>query len=450
MKARVAIVDDEIKLLRALKRALELDGYHVFDFSDPRQGLDFILKQEVDLVISDIRMGGLSGIELLGRIKQSKPELPCILMTAFSSVETAVTAVKLGARDYLLKPFELADFKTAVSKALSRKKILTGNYHGMQPIIGNSAAMRKIENIIEKISDTSSTVLVYGESGTGKELIARAIHQNSQRQNKPFIAVNCSAIPEQLFESEMFGHKKGSFTNAYNDKPGLFKDAEGGSLFLDEIGDLPITNQAKLLRVLQDGGFKPVGSNQQLQADVRVIAATNKQLHKEVEDGNFREDLLYRLTIVEIELPPLRQRRSDIKELADYFINLYADRHGRQIDGANEAFYATLIEYDWPGNIRQLENCVERAVILKRSGELTPEDLNLPQPSQAFSSITGAEQELDNGTTLNTTIDRIEENIILQALDATGWNFSKAAGTLGVTRQNLHYKLKKYGIKKEE
>lgn len=450
MKARIVIIDDEIKLLRALKKALELEGYEVHDFSEPVTGLEFVLKREVDLVISDIRMNGLSGIELLGKIRNSKPALPCILMTAFSSVETAVTAVKLGARDYLLKPFELADFKEAVNKALIRPANQSaGNKgsKGSKPIVGNSEAMRRIHSLIEKISDTSSTVLIYGESGTGKELIARAIHQNSNRSEKPFIAVNCSAIPEQLFESEMFGHKKGSFTNAYNDKHGLFKEAEGGTLFLDEIGDLPITNQAKLLRVLQDGGFKPVGSNQQLQANVRIIAASNKLLRKEVEIGHFREDLLYRINIVEIELPPLRQRRSDIKELADFFIKIYAERHSRQISGAGSDFYATLLEYDWPGNIRQLENCIERAVILKRSGELTVEDLSLPQPQ---GSSADSDKDFDNGAPLNTTIDRIEENIILQALEAAAWNFSKAAGILGVTRQNLHYKLKKYGIKKED
>lgn len=447
MKARIVIIDDEIKLLRALKKALELEGHEIHDFSEPYAGLEFVLKREVDLVISDIRMNGLSGIELLGKIRHSKPELPCILMTAYSSVETAVTAVKLGARDYLLKPFELADFKEAVNKALIKPRNQQGGSKGSKPIVGNSEAMRRIHSLIEKISDTSSTVLIYGESGTGKELIARAIHQNSNRSEKPFIAVNCSAIPEQLFESEMFGHKKGSFTNAYNDKHGLFKEAEGGTLFLDEIGDLPITNQAKLLRVLQDGGFKPVGSNQQLQANVRIIAASNKLLRKEVEVGHFREDLLYRINIVEIELPPLRQRRGDIKELADFFIKIYAERHSRQISGASSDFYATLIEYDWPGNIRQLENCVERAVILKRSGELTVEDLSLPQVQ---GNSADSDKDFDNGSPLNATIDRIEENIILQALEAAGWNFSKAAGTLGVTRQNLHYKLKKYGIKKEE
>lgn len=444
MKARVVIIDDEIKLLKALKKALDFEGYEVFDFSDPLAGLDFVTKRESDLVISDIRMSGMSGIELLGKIKQARPALPCILMTAFSSVETAVTAIKLGATDYLLKPFELGEFKEAVHKALA-KPVNSGLNVAGKTIIGNSEPMRRIHCLIESISDTSSTVLISGESGTGKELIARAIHLNSRRCNKPFVPVNCSAIPEALFESEMFGHKKGSFTNAYTDKHGLFKDAEGGTLFLDEIGDLPVSSQAKLLRVLQDGIFKPVGSNSQLHANVRIIAATNKTLRKEVQNGCFREDLLYRINVVEIEVPPLRVRRSDIKELADFFIRYYCDRHGRSISGASEDFYNTLIEYDWPGNIRQLENCVERAVILKRGGELSSADLSLPDSHHESNDELA---DSDDGLPLNTTINRMQENIILQAIESAGWNYSKAAATLGVTRQNLHYKLKKYGIKK--
>jgi len=444
MKARVVIIDDEIKLLKALKKALDFEGYEVFDFSDPLTGLDFITKRESDLVISDIRMSGMSGIELLGKIKQARPDLPCILMTAFSSVETAVTAIRLGASDYLLKPFELSEFKEAVSKALARPASSGLNVAGKK-IIGNSEPMRQIHRLIESISDTSSTILISGESGTGKELVARAIHASSGRAGKPFIAVNCSAIPEALFESEMFGHKKGSFTNAYTDKHGLFKDAEGGTLFLDEIGDLPVSSQAKLLRVLQDGTFKPVGSNTQLHANVRIIAATNKVLRKEVQNGCFREDLLYRINVVEIEIPPLRMRRSDIKELTEFFIRFYCERHGRSISGGSDDFFNALLEYDWPGNIRQLENCIERAVILKRSGELSSSDLSLPDDRHDFSDETG---DSDDGLPLNTTINRMEENIILQAIEAAGWNYSKAAATLGVTRQNLHYKLKKYGIKK--
>ncbi|HNX74141.1 MAG TPA: sigma-54 dependent transcriptional regulator [Candidatus Rifleibacterium sp.] len=446
MKGRIVLIDDEVKLLQALKKALELEGFEVYDFADPQKGFDFICSREIDLVISDIRMSGLSGIELLGRIKKVKPELPCILMTAYSSVETAVTAIKLGARDYLLKPFELAEFKQAVYQVFNGKNHAIKGSVPSKNIIGSSEVMHRIHEVIASISDTSSTVLIYGESGTGKEMVARAIHENSLRSEKPFVPVNCSTIPEQLFESEMFGHKKGSFTNAYNDKHGLFKEAEGGTLFLDEIGDLPISNQAKLLRVLQDGSFKPVGSNQQLQADVRIIAATNKVLDKEVQSGNFREDLLYRIKVVEIGLPPLRQRRSDIKELAEFFISFYALRHSRNISGCDESFLQALHDYDWPGNVRQLENCIERSVIMKRTGRLTLSDLNLPAEAELVNPVALNDQSLP----LDQTIERIEENLILQALEVSGWNYSKAAATLGVTRQNLHYKLKKYGIRKDE
>lgn len=445
MKGRIALIDDEIKLLQALKKALELEGYEVCEFSEPQKGYDYIISHEIDLVISDIRMSGMSGIELLGRIRKTKPDLSCILMTAYSSVETAVTAIKLGARDYLLKPFELADFKQAVKQAILSKHNVVRNSAPTRRLIGNSEPMQKIHKLIANIADTNSTVLISGESGTGKEMVARAIHEHSKRSDKPFIPVNCSTIPEQLFESEMFGHKKGSFTNAYTDKYGLFKEAEGGTLFLDEIGDLPVSNQAKLLRVLQDGSYKPVGSNNQLQANVRIIAASNKILVKEVQAGNFREDLLYRINVVEIELPPLRQRRGDIKELVEFFIDLYNIRHSRNISGYDQSFLQTMIDYDWPGNVRQLENCVERAVIMKRTGQLTASDLSLPTDR---TELPGG--DADQGLPLDQTMEKIEENLILQALEAVGWNYSKAAATLGVTRQNLHYKLKKYGIKKDD
>jgi DNA-binding NtrC family response regulator len=385
----------------------------------------------------------MTGLELLGKVASMKPQLPCILMTAFSSVETAVTAVKLGARDYLLKPFELADFKDAVKKALSLGS-QDPDIDGNETLIGTSKVINEVKRLIEQISDTDSTVLITGESGTGKELVARAIHRNSKRKDMPFVPVNCSAIPEALFESEMFGHKRGSFTGAIADKPGIFKDADGGTLFLDEIGDLTLPNQAKLLRVLQDGSFKPVGMNSTVTANVRVISATNKDLSEEVKSGNFREDLLYRINVVEIDIPPLRRRKDDLRVLTSHFIKRFALRHNRNVEDGTTEFYSSLENYDWPGNIRQLENCIERAVIMKRSGELEPSDLKLPDKDEDKFS-----RELDVEVPLQDTMNKIEENLIRQALDSAGWNYSKAASLLGVTRQNLHYKLKKYGISKE-
>ncbi len=448
MKHKIALVDDELKLLKALKKALELEGYEVFDFSSPFAALEFLQKRQVNLVISDIRMAGMSGIDLLGKINSLKQPPACILMTAFSSVETAVTAVKLGAKDYLLKPFELSDFKNAVKNALfDHSEVGKTDSDDQKNLIGSSEEMRKVKQIIENISDTDSTAIIYGESGTGKELVARAIHRSSRRNARPFVAVNCSAIPESLFESEMFGHKKGSFTGAIADKPGIFKDADGGTLFLDEIGDLTPGNQAKLLRVLQDGSFKPVGANQSLNSNVRILAATNKNLKEEVKSGLFREDLLYRVNIVEIHIPPLRKRKNDIAELARHFIRQFAQRHSRAIIDGSDDFYRKLEDYSWPGNIRQLENCIERAVIMKRSGMLEPQDLNLPPVDEQDSTLAGIDELASQP--LQETMNRIEESIIIQALETARWNYSRAAANLGITRQNLHYKLKKYGIAKD-
>lgn len=436
MKNNIVIIDDETKLLKALTRALELDGYKVFPFHNPIEGLEFILSRSIDLVISDIRMSQMSGLELVQKVIENLPHMPCILMTAFSSVDTAVTAVKMGAKDYLLKPFELSDFKEAVHKALTEQK---SNEFSENHIVGKSPELKKIHNLISQISDTDSTVLICGESGTGKELIAKSIHSNSPRAKNEFVAVNCSAIPEALFESEMFGHLKGSFTSAHSEKKGLFREARGGTLFLDEIGDLPIANQAKLLRILQDGTYKKVGSNTQEVADVRIISATNKKLKEEVSKGNFREDLLYRINLVEIDLPPLRMRKEDIGSLAEYFVKKFANKHSRNISKVDKSFIQKLKAYDWPGNIRQLENSIERAVIIKRSGDLTADDIELPKENNTIF-------EIDYSAPLQKTISQIEQKLLEQALKTAKGNYSKAASTLGITRQSFHYKLKKYGL----
>ena len=446
MKSKIVVIDDEIKLLKVIKRALEIDGYEVFDFNNPFTALDFIKQREFDLVISDIRMAGMTGLDLLNNIRAIYPQKPVILMTAYSSVETAVTAVKLGATDYLLKPFELSELKEAINKILEKVSEQKSNENIVHKIIGNSSEILKIQEIINNISDTESTILITGESGTGKELVANCIHQLSPRSDKPFVPVNCSAIPETLFESEMFGHKKGSFTGAITDKKGLFKEAEGGTLFLDEIGDLPLSTQAKLLRVLQDGTYRPVGASSQIKSNVRVLCATNKNLSEEVKKGNFREDLLYRINVVEIELPPLRNRKGDIKILAEYFINQFSIKHNRKIKGASPDFFELLNNYSWPGNIRQLENIIERAVIMRKSDILDSSDIRLPSNSDESSSLSIP----DTGLPLAETIDKVELSLINQALQSTKGNYSKAASLLGITRQNLNYKLRKYKINKED
>ena len=449
MSRKIVLVDDEGKLLQALKKALEREGYEVFDFAHPQRALDFILTRPPDLIVSDIRMPGLSGIELLSRLGAEGIHVPCILMTAYSSMETAVAAVKMGACDYLLKPFELSDFKAAVKRAL--QNIVEEPAAGpIEPtIIGGSAGMKEIVDLVTRIAETESTVLLQGESGTGKELIARLLHTRSHRRDRPFVPVNCSTLPEALFESEVFGHVRGSFTGAVVDKAGLLAEAEGGVLFLDEIGDLAPLNQAKLLRVLQDGQFKRVGEARQQGSDVRILAATNKDLRQEVKAGRFREDLLYRLNVVEIVLPPLRQRLEDLSELVTFFLDKFGKKHRRGVVTAVPELLKHLTRYDWPGNIRELENFLERAVILSRSSTISPADVILPAPGNGNSNSAQTGRSIDLQGSLDATMDQIELELIVRALESVQWNHSRAAAILGVTRQNLHYKIKKYKLDQE-
>jgi DNA-binding NtrC family response regulator len=465
MGGRIVLIDDEARLVRGLKKALEFEGFEVADFTDPQAGLAFIRQSPPDLVVSDIRMRGMTGLEILEHVVHSVPQVPVVLMTAYSSLETAVAAMRLGARDYLLKPFEIETFTAAVRRVLAAETSdgedrTVGPEGGSQRpvIIGRSAGMRRVLSLIERVATTDSTVLLQGESGTGKELAARALHTGSRRADRPFVAVNCSAIPDALFESEVFGHVRGSFTNAFTDKVGLFQEADGGTLFLDEIGDLPLVNQAKLLRVLQDGSFKRVGDVRPLSADVRVIAATNRILQQEVGQGRFREDLLYRLSVVEIDLPPLRERHDDLPALVEFFLQRFARKHRRPLLASSSELIAHLQRYHWPGNVRELENHLERAVILHRGGALAPVDIPLPagrhgpaasgvDPATDDAPVVDPAAVAGNGS-LTETMDRIEEKLIRQALATTGGNFSRAAAMLGVTRQNLHYKLKKYRIRK--
>lgn len=446
MAARIVLIDDEIRLLRALKRALETDGHEVFDFSNPQDALQFIRTRPPNLVVSDIRMPGLSGLDLLEIIAREIPDLPCLLMTAYSSMETAVTAMRLGARDYLLKPFEVGDFKAAIRRVLEMTPG-AGNGEGKLPlVIGASRVMHDVADLVERVAETESTVLLQGESGTGKELLARTLHLRSRRSQQGFIAVNCSTLPEALFESEMFGHVRGSFSGAVADKSGLFAEAEGGTLFLDEIGDLAVANQAKLLRVLQDGTFKRVGDVRQQQSNVRVLAASNRDLVADVKAGRFREDLLYRINVVEIRLPPLRERMEDLPALVGHFLSRFSVKHRRPLLEAGPDVLAHLRRYRWPGNIRQLENILERAVILQRSGPLSPADLPLPAEDPL---VTGP-SELHLDVPLDEAIERIELETIIRVLRTVNWNFSRGAERMGITRQNLHYKIKKYGIRRDD
>ncbi len=448
MPNRIVLIDDEVKLLRALKKALELDGHEVCDFSQPDGALKFIIERNPALVISDIRMPGMSGLDLLAKLGELHPRPPCILMTAYSSIETAVTAVKLGARDYLLKPFEIADLRAAVRSVLAAAHA-DAEATFVSPVTpaGHSQAIRKVLDLIDRVADTESTVLLQGESGTGKELAARTLHARSRRSSGAFIPVNCSAIPENLVESELFGHVKGSFTGAFADKDGLFHEASGGTLFLDEIGDLAQPSQAKLLRVLQDGVVRKVGDTRAFPVNVRIVAASNRDLRAESMVGRFREDLLYRLSVVEIRMPPLREHPEDIPDLVDVFLRRFAERHHRPLLVPVEAALALLARHSWPGNVRELENVIERAVILKRVGdELLPEDLPLPATPAGRGEVGSAPP---GGLPLDTAREQLEVDMIRRALETAGYNYSQAAEILGVTRQNLHYKLKKYGLRKD-
>ncbi len=448
MSKKILLIDDEVKLLQALKKALEREGYEVFGFSDPAAALDFALQRDVDLIVSDIRMPGLSGLELMSRLGAAGRNIQTILMTAYSSVETAVTAVKMGARDYLIKPFEVSDFKQAVRKVLETAAANGSESSSSTPyeIVGHSPAIRQVLDLIERVADTESTVLLHGESGTGKELVARALHARSRRRDCPFVPVNCSTLPETLFESEVFGHVRGSFTGAVGDKIGLLVEAQGGTLFLDEIGDLAPANQAKLLRVLQDGTFKRVGDSRTMTANVRVLAATNRQLRQEVGAGRFREDLLYRLAVVEIGLPPLRERCDDMAELVAHFLRRAAVKHHRPLPTYDESLIRHLMTHAWPGNIRELENYLERAIILNRGDTLSPEAVPLPRPAAEQPQSTREQPLPGVEGNLGETIDRIEQELVMRALETARGNHSRAAEILGVTRQNLHYKIKKYRL----
>ena len=440
-KQRIVLIDDEAKLLRVLGKALRLEGYDVEEFSAARSALESLLAAPPDLVVSDIRMDEMDGLELLAELARAGCPSPCMLMTAYSSMESAVAAVKLGARDYLLKPFEVGEFKSAVRRILHERPLPGPS---AQPtIIGSSPGIQGVLDLVSRVAGTESTVFLQGESGTGKELVAHLLHAGSRRKDMPFIPVNCSAIPEGLVESELFGHVKGSFTGSVATRIGLFEQADRGTLFLDEIGDLALNNQAKLLRVLQDGSFKRIGDVQPRKVDVRIIAATNRDLKQEVAAGHFREDLLYRINVVEIDLPPLRDHLEDLPQLLDHFLRVFCTKHQQPLAGYGPDLLRHLSTSTWPGNVRELENMVERAVILKRGRDLTPADFPLSRSSEPGPGISA-------DMSLGDTMEHIECDFIRKALDKVGWNYSQAAGLLGITRQNLHYKLKKYGLSKDQ
>ncbi|HMK36226.1 MAG TPA: sigma-54 dependent transcriptional regulator [Desulfomonilaceae bacterium] len=448
----VLIVDDEKNYLVVLEDLMIDEGYEVMTASSAADALEIIAGVPVDTVLSDIKMPGMSGIELLDKINASDPDLPVILMTAFAEVDQAVNAMKKGALDHIQKPFDNNQVRRAVARGVEKRSLMKniryletelGTIWGN--IIGTSKAMDRVFSVMKRVADTPTTVLISGESGTGKELIARGIHKASSRNQAPFVSINCGALPENLLESELFGYEKGAFTGANTLKQGKFEYASSGSLFLDEVGEMSLTLQVKLLRVLQEQEFQRVGGNKDIRVDVRIIAATNKDLKEEVDAGRFRGDLFFRLNVVHIVVPPLRERRSDLPILVAHFLNKFGEKLGRSVKDVDPDVMSSFFRYSWPGNVRELENVLERALVLCREGTITPEDLP-PEIRESPEIEDGLDNLLSWEKGLVETLDAIEERMIRHALKKAGNVQAQAAKTLGVSRSNLQYKMKKYGL----
>jgi nitrogen regulation protein NR(I) len=473
-KKQILVVDDEANLRRVLAAQLVRDGYEVHTAEDGEAGLAFLREHHIDLVISDLRMPRLDGMELLRASLREDPHLPVVLITAFGTVDTAVEALKTGAFDYVTKPFDKDEVRAIVQKALrtrdlsSRDASPAGQPAAAGParfgLIGSSSSVQELYSVIGRVADTPTTALITGESGTGKELVAHALHESSSRAKKPFIKVNCAAIPKTLIESELFGYERGAFTGAVTAKPGRFELAAGGTLFLDEIGEVPLESQVKLLRVLQEHEFERVGGVRTIHVDVRLVAATNRDLKKAIASGEFREDLYYRLNVVRIELSPLRERRSDVPELVAFFIEKFNQRLRKQVRGVEPAAMDKLAQYDWPGNIRELENVIERAVLFADQATIGVDDL-LPQladmgPEAEAVLSTGESPDADPTNEalsaeglkaqVKAATSKIERRLIERALTQTSGNVTHAARLLKISRKGLQLKMKELGLRERE
>jgi two-component system response regulator AtoC len=442
---RVLVVDDDPVNVQLIAEVLGRDGARVLTSTDPVTVLDKAASERFDLAILDVRMPSLHGVDLLKKLKSRNPDLPVIMMTGFGSVDGAVEALGAGAADYLSKPMNIEALRVAVQRALSRVEVEPGSIpedESEDAIIGRSPAMVEVYRTIARLAPGKSTVLLHGESGTGKEVVAREIHRHSPRREKPFVAIDCGALPETLLESELFGHVRGSFTGAIADKTGLFEDASGGTLFLDEIGNISAGLQAKLLRVLEEQQVRPVGSNHGRPIDVRIIAATNRDLEGGVREGSFREDLYYRLNVVALALPPLRERKEDLPILAQHLLKRTARELGRPPAGLSSDAVAVLSEYDWPGNVRQLAHVLERALVLTQGGAITAADLPL---EIRVAGVPAKEELLADRPTL----EQLKRRYIRQVLEETKGNISRSAAILGVDRRSLYRMLERYKIPRE-
>jgi two-component system response regulator AtoC len=478
-KPRIVLADDELNLRKVLGAILQRDGYQVLEAADGEQALSLV-DNSVAALITDLKMPRLDGMGLLRKVTVDFPEVPVIMITAHGSVDSAVEAVKLGAFDYIEKPFEQSQIRQVVEKAIKQHEVdrraprrdLAKSGSGRYGLVGRSPLLEQVFGVVEKVADTPSTVLITGESGTGKELVARALHAGSSRKDGPFIKINCAAIPKTLVESELFGYEKGAFTGAVGSKPGRFELADQGTLFLDEVGEIPVEMQVKLLRVLQESEFERVGGIKTIKVDVRLVTATNRDLQKEVGNGNFREDLFYRLNVVPIHLPPLRERKGDIPLLVEHFVSKFNERLKKSFVRVEDDALERLMLHPWPGNIRELENVLERTMLFTegpsiRARDLPPELLPpaLPPPPVTASASGGTpERPLEPGSSRPTEMpkpgslkemvrqetERLERELIQRALDETGGNVTQAARKLKISRKSLQNKMKEFGLRDRE
>ncbi|HWP91740.1 MAG TPA: sigma-54 dependent transcriptional regulator [Thermodesulfobacteriota bacterium] len=454
-KSKILVVDDEPGMREFLEIMLQKDNYVVETASDGSEAIHKIEGDLFDLAVVDVQMPVMNGIEVLKRVNEKSPETTVIMITAFASHETAIEAMKLGAYDYITKPFKIDEIKLVIKKALDKKRLERENSrlrkeletkYGFGNIIGRSPSIVKVFELIKRVSELKVNVLITGESGTGKELVARAIHYSGTRHEGPFVPVNCGAIPETLMESELFGYRRGAFTGAIRDKKGLFEEASNGTIFLDEIADLPLHLQVKLLRVIEEKSIRPLGSSEPIPVDVRVIAATNKKLEEEVSKGRFREDLFYRLNVIKIVLPPLRERKEDISPLAIHFIGKYSREMGKDIRGISPKALEILESYHYPGNVRELENIIARCVALETLNVIRQETLPQLVSGKDYLDL---ETSFSSTASLDTLLGNVEKKMIEKALRSTGGNKTEAAKLLGITLRSLRYRLAKHGLYEE-
>jgi two-component system response regulator PilR (NtrC family) len=451
---KILIIDDEKSILDLLSVVFEKEGYHVETSLAATRAVDLMGHKDFDLIISDIKMPKMNGMELLKYVRENRPDIPVVMITAYGTIKQAVEALKAGAMDYVVKPFDVEELKIIVAQGLEKKRLKEENIflkkelkkkYDFENMVGKSKTMKEIYSLIEKVALTDSTVLISGESGTGKEMAARAVHFLSPRRERAFVSLNCGALPENLLESELFGHVKGSFTGAVATKKGMFEIAEKGTLFLDEVSEMSPWTQVKLLRSLQDKKIRRVGGTEEIPVDVRIIAATNQNLQQRMDDGKFREDLFYRLNVISFEMPPLRKRREDISLLVTHFLEKYCKGMGRPVKRIAPEVFSVFESYPWPGNVRELENTIERVVAIEERETITreslPKEMLLPNKRQDVSL------SLQRGFDLNAKMDEISNHYVQQALVESRGNLKEAANLLGINYRSLRYLIDKHGLK---